>query len=322
MASGLRRTKTVWALIVLGLSIWFLVFFLFDQTSSIYNNSMSFSGFLTIIFGIAYSVYIDKGKMEILRRWRDLWILEFDCAKLQKMGSSLRRREIIATTSITTLLVVATFVGYTAFYHWKLTQFHVASLICAALVGLRISRLVAHGLIGSVLRAQDVGVNMIVDHSDGAGGTAQIGKFYLLNATVFLIPSGWLVIWMIKLSWIEEAKTNPMWSAHFVILLAITGIIFLIACWLPLVRFSQMMVKWKSQHVALELAFLKEKYRDLFSAKSGQSDSVEERQLGEVVDRMELLSKVSDWPVSPNSFTKYLSILMIVIPPIVSALFS
>ena len=63
-------------------------------------------------------------------------------------------REIFVTISITTLFVVATYIGYGTFYHIGITQFHVVSLVCVALVGLRISRLVAHGLIGPVLQGR------------------------------------------------------------------------------------------------------------------------------------------------------------------------
>ena len=308
---------------ILCLSIWFANFFIFDRSFSIYKNSMSFSGFLTIIFGLAYSVIIDRSKLAVIQRWRDLWILEFDCAKLENIILHLDRREIFATITITSLLVGATYIGYEIFYHMNLTQFHVVSLICAALVGLRISRLAAHGLIGSVLQAQDVGLNLIVDHSDRAGGTAEIGKFYLFNASVLLIPAVWLVIWIVNIPLIEDHPgKNNLWPAHFVILLAITSAIFVVAVWLPMIKFSQMMHEWKGLHLVPELASLKRQYFEICDGNASALGPAEGKSRQELVRRMHALTSISDWPVTPDSIGKHLSILSILLPPIVSGLLS
>ena len=183
---------------------------------------MSFTGFLAIIVGGAYSVFVDRSQIEIIGRWHDATIFDISDDQRPVIEARIFRTSMIAQLSTAAFILIVTVIGYTNFYSdlHPLSEFVIASFICATLIGLRLGRLASHGWIGRTLKVWNIRFSMTGEHTDRAGGLAQVGNFYLLQASVLIVPILWLLAWSIL---IPSLDSYSDWGNLFSIFLAVSS---------------------------------------------------------------------------------------------------
>lgn len=272
------------------------------------TDPMSFSGFLAVIIGIAYSVLVDRSQTNLLSRWHDAAIIDLQPAVQAKIKNVLWRRLLMWQLIIAGGLVVVMIVGYINFFTFSdlFNEFSIASFVCAFLVGLRLARLVSHGSLGRLIESQNVPFGMTIEHPDRAGGTTKIGIFYFLQASMLIVPVLWLLIWILQ---IRPSSEYSNWTEHFYYLLIITVFVFILAFLLPMLAFRRVIRKWKRQNT---LNAINDVRNELLRLRVITTPTRAQRQRrAEIAQQLDNLINLPDWPVSPTTRNVFVTTFML-----------
>ena len=304
--------RLIWLAILVALISWFLDYN--SRAPSIFGQSwfdwdpMSFSGFLSVIIGIAYSIWIDRSQEELLSRWHDAAILELDPEKRHAIVTTLAQRSLVGQVILVAALLVVMVIGYANFFENLdlFAEFSLASLICAFLVALRLARLVSHGLIGQLIKEHGVPFGMTIEHPDRTGGTAQIGTFYLLQASVMTIQVLWLLVWMLL---IPSIRGYEDWAGHFFYLLLMAVVVFILAFSLPMRAFGRLISDWKNNNVSHAIDQTR---KELIRLRAIESPTPDERQKrSEIAQDLHNLIYLPNWPISPVTRNVFVTTFML-----------
>ena len=305
--------RAIWLAILAASILWFLHHnaHTFDDSPHhrwITRDPMSFSGFLAAIIGIGYSIIVDRSQMGLLSRWHKAAIIDLEPAVQADIKSALCRQSLIWQLIIAVGLVVVMIIGYiNAFSSPALfSEFSIASFVCAFLVGLRLARLVTHGLLGHFIESRGVPFGMTIEHPDRAGGTAQIGFFYLLQASMLAVPAFWLLIWILL---IPSFPQYSHWSEHFYVLSLVTIIVFILVFLLPMLAFRRAIIKWKHRNT---LGAINDIRNELFKLRLILTPTrVQRQRRTEIARQLDYLINLPDWPVSPTIRNVFVTTFMI-----------
>ena len=292
--------KALWGFLILCLCAWFV-----DYNYRTEPDPMTFSGFVAIIVGLTYSVFLDRSQLSVIDRWHRFCIFDITPPDMRGIQVRLFRTELIATPIVTCMVVFSTIVGYSSTQMNFDAEFMCASVVCATLVGLRLSRLVTHGMMGWTLKAKNVRFHLMIEHPDRAGGTAQVGNFYLLQASVLAVPALWLIFWVFE---IRSFTGYDQWTSHFYTLVLIVMLVFAVAFWLPMLAFRCFMSdRWHS-HVWPEIARGRNELLKLLAAEiQGSADRARRRELTSYV---QALNNIPAWPVSPATVGGFATVFL------------
>ena len=305
--------RLIWIAVLVALIMWFLSFnarapSIFGAASWFDWDPMSFSGFLAVIVGIGYSISIDRSQANLLSRWHDAAIIDLDPAARKEIEFVLRRRSLVWQVIIAGILVVVMIIGYANFFRSfdPFTEFSMASFVCAFLVSLRLARLVSHGLIGQLVEAHKVRFGMTIEHPDRTGGTAQIGTFYFLQASVMTIPVFWLLVWMLLIPSIDGYAE---WADHFFYLMIIAVLVFIMAFLLPMRAFRRVIRDWKRANISDAIDEIRSELLRLRSIESPTTAERERR--AEMARQLDDLIHLPDWPISPATRNVFVTTFML-----------
>lgn len=73
---------------------------------------MAFTGFLTVIISIGFSMLVDRDQGSLLSRWRDTTMINPDPNLFEKLRSELQQRSRIWLVALPIVFVVITIIGY------------------------------------------------------------------------------------------------------------------------------------------------------------------------------------------------------------------
>ena len=337
--SGFKARRRIWITLLIALCVWLLSCIIRASVNSadvswIKTDLMAFSGFLTVLVGIAWSIYISVEPKSLLSRWHNAALINLNSHCRQRIARRLEKLAIRRQLVLALLLVASTIVGFAYkfsvpkecfdLYFFPFSayghscEFYIASIICALLVGLRLGRLISYGFIGGLLKKYNVPMDLTLEHPDHAGGTSQIGMFYLMQAAALLIPALWLLFWTIFSIRSGEYKG---WEFYFMWLLSINAVLFGIAFLVPVRRFREMMVKWKQENAADRIDQVR---AELLNLRSIDNPTAEERDRRVTLAHdLDVLVHFPNMPVSPITrrlvFTSLIT--SFVLPVLVSFLF-
>ena len=183
------------------------------------------------------------------------------------------------------------------------TEFVLASLFCAVLVGLRLGRAIANGFTGRAIRKVSPPFEMVPQHPDGAGGLDSIGRSYLWQASGLLIPTIWLLAWI----WLMSDTPNKYeedWLLHFqVLLLVLAVVIWPVAVIAPMFSFHRLIVIWKAEYLEPTIVRMQADFRNL---RGNHLQSRYQRyRLRELFNDLHSLATLPDWPLSFRTLTVF-----------------
>ena len=300
--------RLVWIAVLVALIVWFLTYNARENTL-FDSDPLGFSGFIAVFIGLGYSILIDRNQTSLLVRWHDAAIVDLNSTLRQEIENSVRARSIVWQVTFPAVLVILTIFGYTARGFEPFTEFSLVSFLCAFLVGLRLSRLISHGLIGQLLEDRNVPFSITIAHPDRTGGAAQIGTFYFLQASVLMVPVLWLSSSIFFLQTTDQ-YINQFWENHFLFLLIVTILIFVMAFLVPMLAFRRLMQNWKDTYLAEEISRVR---AELLKYRSIQVPTVDQRKYHFVIAyELDNLMHLPNWPIS--SATRNWLISTIVFP--------
>ena len=315
--------QLAWFVVLCALIVWFLSF---NGRAPCTNNGkswfacdpMAFTGFLTVIISIGFSMLVDRDQGSLLSRWRDTAMINPDPKLFERLRSELRRRSRILLVALPLVFVVITIIGYTCIISVfdPFAEFSLASFFCAFLVGLRVAKIISHSFIGRFVEKCDVPFGLTIEHPDRAGGTAQIGRFYFMQASVLAIPVLWLLIWILPLS-IPPLNRYEQWDTYFLYLLFGAVIFFVIAFVQPMIAFRRLIRKWKQTYITCEIEQIR---ADLLALRAIQKPTADQRRRrSDIAHDLDRLMHLPDWPVSlttRNAF--FTTVITFLLPPIIN----
>lgn len=306
--------QALWVLVLLVLLYWFVDFNarvqqLHGVNSWFSADPMAFSGFLTVIIGVAYSVLVDRNQMAVVYSWQELAIFEVDEAIKNELERELVRMSFLWQCSIGVLVCLLMIVGYASVFPLSglLSEFSLASFVCGLIVGVRLGRLASHGFLGRVLERRAAKFHIFVEHPDLTGGAAKVGAFYLIQASVVTIPIIWLVLWIVLFPYHSQ---YAVWGEHFFNLIFLGFCIFFLTFFLPMRSFRRLIRNWKRVHLRREIEAVRSELHDLSDLLL--TDARQQARRRELVLYLHQLSSLPSFPVSP--LTRNIFVTTLVLP--------
>lgn len=296
----------IWYGMIILLLFWFVDFN--NRAPKIFGEDwfsrdpMAFTGFLTVILGILYSVAVDKNQRRLIDRWHNSMVFVSDDVTKDRISTGVISTSFVLQIVITAITVIAMITGYSQFFGNVdyFDEFWLASLICAVLIGLRMGRVASHGFIGNSIEKHENAIRIAVFHPDRTGGLGQIGNFYFLQASVILVPIIWLLVWVLI---IPSMADNPDWQDytkwvdHFYRLLMICFAVFLLAFFLPMLSFRRMIRNWKKENLHGQL---KRVHGELIGIRGDPVLQFKKREIDkDLTTFLYNLNHLPDFPVSP-----------------------
>ena len=256
---------------------------------------MAFTGFLAMIVGIGYSLYVGRNRAFLLPRLHDAAIIDLEPGLCEKIISETRWKWLF-------LILPFVFFVITFILYWKIfksfkpfSAFWLASYFCAFLAGLRAAKHVGHGLIGGLVKKYDVPFRLTIEHPDRAGGTAQIGRFYFMQASVLVIPVVWMLAWILLLR-DPTMERYLAWQLSMYWFLFVAVIVFVFAFLRPMIAFCRLIRKWKQTHGTCEIDQVR---AELLKFRSiPEPTAYERKRRSELAHDLDRLVHLPDWPVS------------------------
>ena len=280
------------------------------------DDPMMLSGFVTIFIGLLYSLLIDRNQIKLVKRLHDIAVINLDSSHWSEIRRLLKRYTRISYILTTVAAVVLTLLGF----HTRIvailcdcprprtwtTEFIVASMFCAVLVGLRLGRAIANGFTGRAIRKVSLSFEMVPQHPDGAGGLDSIGRFYLWQASGLLVPTVWLLIWIWIMSYMPDMsyRYKEDWLSHFqILLLFLTVVIWPVAVIAPMYSFHRLIVTWKAKHLEPRIVHVRTNFRHL-QGNPPQS-RYQRHRIRELFNYLYSLTALPDWPLSFRTLTVF-----------------
>ena len=312
------RFKWAWGLSLLMLFVWGWWYnkCTYGSTRKTWweDDPMMLSGFVAVLIGISYSVLSDRSQVKLVRRLHDAAIVDLNETRWSEIRVLLKRYALIWRIFILSGLMALMILGYYFFYIEGSTikreiieevikykwEFALASLICTILAGLRLGRIIANSFTGHAIRKVSPSFEMVIQHPDGAGGLDSIGRFYLWQAGVLLIPTIWLLLW------IGIAPYMPgygHWSSHFWRLLLFGAVLWMLAVAVPMYSFHRLIVTWKAEHLEPAVANIRFIFRNLRGKHL--RGRCQRRQIQELSNYLHSLTSLPDWPISTRTLVSF-----------------
>ena len=271
------------------------------------GDPMALTGIVTAVGGILFGQIIDRDQFKIIMNLRDAGLIQLAPERERNIMSRLRKNTLWWQCVVATVIVLCTFFSYRVIIGPALDNFYLASLMCAASIGLQFGRAAANGFTGRALEASSVSFQITIEHPDRAGGLSGIGNFYLLQAAGILIASSWLTVWIYLIdrgNGIVNGHDYALWKEYFVVLLLVCVVTFGFAMVLPMLSFRRMIIHWKAQN----RAFIDTLSMRLYSLNSqAYKDASTRNSIREISRHLHCFSHISDWGISPLVTTTFLT---------------
>jgi len=279
-----------------------------------HRDPMAVTGTLTVLGGILFGQVVDRDQINTIRKLRDTGLIELEASREKRIMSRLRKNTLWWQVSMAVVILVCTYMAYRNFIPYVRDGFFAASLMCAALIGLRFGRIAANGFTGRALERTSASFQLTIEHPDGTGGLSRIGYFYLLQAGVVFIAASWLTVWIYLIDrgngYVNEYFYGR-WNRYFVILLLICVAVFAFSMVHPMLSFRRMIVSWKAQKRA-SMSALSGRLYSLNSQVT--QDAFSRRNIREISRHLHFFNQISDWGISPlvwtTFFTTFLTLLL------------
>ena len=297
-----HRDRCMWWWIVVGLIAWASVYNYYLCAATLEclwkKDFTEFTGSVTIVFGIFYSVLIDKSYKESLKKWHDAAIIDLtpkESDEICQETHRFTRKWCIFLSLILLLITIPQLIYYhkeniTSLYsdpsfHFDVNckepfsykdrycpdkktrlafiSYIISSFFYTVLVGRRLGRSVGHGYISHMLRKKEIPLFMSIKHPDGAGGTALIGRFYFLQASLFLIPIAWLSLFLLVINldilngvreYLGLRERAEEWLVYYTILVFFAIVLFTTVFIVPMCFISKLIKKWKREKAQQQIA--------------------------------------------------------------------
>jgi len=240
--------------VIWSMLLWMLLrrdwIFTRDSSGS-FSDPMMVSGFVTAFAGILLSLLINRKFRAMLRRLLKDGILEGGVRDADDFETELRRRafkwRLLTAFGIAVLMAI----GFYNFYGWPdsgfLAEFTIASILLGAVAGHRLGAIIANGRLAKVARERDIRLLLVLDHPDGAGGTAALGNFLMFQAILITIILVWLSVWLILLPGYPGYQS---WEFHLATLWLVALAIFGAGFVYPVLAFRKQMREAKNRLTA------------------------------------------------------------------------
>ena len=328
--------RLLWIAAIIGLVYWCYDMSAraprhFDGCSWYSGDKLSFTAFVTVLVGLLYGVIVDRSKVKLIAQWQRAGILSIGATHWDGVILYLNRIELKITGAVVAISLVFMATGYAwAFYleggrfqdYFTYTcngesqipedsfalviEFLVAVSVCSLLASLRLGRVVTHGFIGRAMFANDVRVNIIVEHPDCTGGLARVGQFYLLQSLILFPQFTWLVVWLYLL---ESSSSYEQWQMFLYMGIPAAGAAFVAIFWLPVLSFRHAIREWKRNNCDQNLAVGIEQIAKLTHSPDLTADNLVRRRV--LVNYISDLNNLPDWPVSRRTRNAFISLFLI-----------
>ena len=315
--------RLLWIAAIIGLAYWCYDMSAraprhFDGCSWYSGDKWSFTAFVTVIVGLLYGVIVDRSKVGLIAQWQRVGILSIGETHWDGIILHLNRIELKVTGAVVAISLAFMAAGYAwAFYledgtfqdYFTYTcngktaipedtfalviEFLVAVSVCSLLASLRLGRVVTHGFMGRAMLANDVCVNIIVEHPDRTGGLARIGQFYLLQSSILLPQFARLVLWLYLL---EMSSSYEQWHVFLYMGIPAAGAAFVATFWLPILSFRRAIREWKRNYLDRNVDLGIEQIVRLIHSPALTADTLARRRV--LVNYISDLNNLPDWPVS------------------------
>jgi hypothetical protein len=189
-----------------------------------------------------------------------------------------------------------------------LTASDLALLIVAgAVAGSWLGRMTGHGrLFGKALRREDLNLQVILGHPDGAGGLEPIGDFYLYQSLTASLPAIFLGVWMLLISLGGASRLLRSYRPYldqYLWLLPLAMLFEILVFALPMSSVHLVMKSWK-EHKFLAKAdslspAIAAAQASLDSNASGEPEAARQR-LTQLTERYQELQKAPTWPIDSS----------------------
>ena len=331
-------TRLFWLVMIVGLCYWFYRTSIrapdiFYGCSWYTADKMLFTGSITVIVSLLYSVVVDRNHHRLISEWQRAGIIRIDATTWKSIRLYLSRTQFKTTTLALGPIIVVMFAGFGWEYYLregefantydyvcngnslKLTgkeglalhiEFLVATVVAILLIALRLGRLVTHGLLGHALRRHEVQINLVVEHPDRTGGLARVGDFYLLQSFVIVPVAAWLSVW---LYFIPQLRRYEGWLPLLYLTIPLVTASFIAIFWLPMLSFRSAVREWKRQYVDHKLEERVDRMLSLTRALDLSADDLLRRRI--LVDYVHSLNSLPDWPVSHETRRRFFAIFPI-----------
>lgn len=301
----------VYQIVSFSLIVWICVWFVnhFRDLEAL-EDQMLLSGFIATIVGIIAGVVIDRDPMKMVELLHTNGVVNIDEPDLRKIRRGLTKTFVVA--QIVFCLVLLLLKEFIVERLWNDRELDPPSVVFYLLIGARLGRVVANGAIGQTIRKFAHVLELHIDHRDRAGGLATIGKFYVLQGTVLVIPVVWILTWIVLI----QVNVNVMpqyerWKDSYILLLFVVSIVIFVGFIWPMWSFRRLIIEWKKRN-GVETVIVRTRGHLMavlrrYWATCRISEQVRIRtRVRELTDQLHSLSMMSDWPVSYRSIGVYI----------------
>lgn len=208
------------------------------------------------------------------------------------------------------LLITAKDIEFTA----RAALLHAVVVPMSLVCGLRLGRMACYGWQGLSYRTFTVGhssvlIEPMAGHADGSAGLSPIGAFYSYQVGRMTWLVGYLVIWLLLLTYVEDGTfvQGELQTAVSLGLLALFGLIFLmqwLGFFLPMVSIHRELAAWRAEAAERHYTQLSA-FRHALAGGAARADP--ERALQAIVLRHERedLASLNLWPVSSETLRNF-----------------
>lgn len=317
-----RARKRIWYFTCWALVFWFVVY-CHSQWDTLRGDLMQITGFLIIIVGLFWSWHVSEDPKCVLSRWHDAAIINLDPEISKEISNRLHTILFRSQVTLALLLVSATTSAYTLiigrYCVFSLSVAHscvaisyhfvIGSLACSILVAFRLAWIAPFACLGRLLRSLRVPFELTIEHPDRAGGTTQIGKYFLSQALPLAIPIPWFAFWIItsRISTSEHFNSYGHWESYFLLLLLFSFASFIVAFLVPMLTFRSMMREWKRSHLGNRVRISRD---ELWSMRKKRELSLQDHErMHFLATQLDIMQQIPGFPISTAVLRNFLVII-------------
>ena len=203
------------------------------------------SGVVVTFAALLLSRFTDDSPMRMVCIMNAARMLRMSTCQHNKIRRQQRCANLICHLVFGGLLFI---VGFIVFIKGAGSSMNSPGLYVAAytLTGLRFGRMAANGFIGPLLSKLGVRLYVRLGHSDGVGGMAMVGNFFLRQISPLIIPLVWISYWLITIMISPgHAKCYGHWLPLFGSLFLLVVVVSILGVGLPMCGLRKLIEAWR-----------------------------------------------------------------------------
>jgi hypothetical protein len=180
-------------------------------------------------------------------------------------------------------------------------------IVAGGVAGSWLGRMVGYGRrFGKALRREDLHLQVILGHPDGAGGLEPIGDFYLYQSLTSSLPAIFLGAWMLLISLGGASRLLTSYRPYldqYLWLLPLAMLFEILVFVVPMNSVHQVMKSWK-EHTFLAradgLSPVIAAAQDSLDSSDSEESAATRQLLTQLTERYQELQKAPTWPIDSS----------------------